>query len=131
MLPLEGGLGAHTEFSGSVNSIPTSGADYAKRITACPTILKNLMTSLAFHRFLRLHTVLMLRTNQSYDWHRLTVISASRWARFGSTVSHKPFEYWGSQYTLINHSSPRRLAGEKNVPAIIIKQQFGFAISTT
>ena len=56
MLPLEGGLGAHTEFSGSVNSIPTSGADYANRITACPPILKNLMTSLAFHRFLRLQT---------------------------------------------------------------------------
>ena len=29
------------------------------------------------------------------------------------------------------HSSPRRLAGEKNVTAIIIKQQFGFPMSTT
>ena len=26
----------------------------------------------------------------------------------------------------ISHSSPRRLAGEKKVPAIIIKQQFGY-----
>ena len=32
---------------------------------------------------------------------------------------------------IILHSSPRRLAGEKKVPAIIIKQQFGFPISTT
>ena len=29
------------------------------------------------------------------------------------------------------HSSPRRLAGEKKVSAIIIKQQFGFVIRTT
>ena len=31
----------------------------------------------------------------------------------------------------IGHSSPRRWTGEKKMPAIIIKQQFGFAISTT
>ena len=31
---------------------------------------------------------------------------------------------------LILHSSPRRLAGEKKITAIIIKQQFGFPIST-
>ena len=29
------------------------------------------------------------------------------------------------------HSSPRQLAGEKNGQAIIIKQQFGFPMSTT
>ena len=29
------------------------------------------------------------------------------------------------------HSSPRRLAGEKKISAIIIKQQFGFPMSTT
>ena len=31
----------------------------------------------------------------------------------------------------LRHNSPRRLAGEKKVPAIIIKQQFGFPMSTT
>ena len=29
------------------------------------------------------------------------------------------------------HSSPRQLAGEKKAPAIIIKQQYGFPMSTT
>ena len=33
--------------------------------------------------------------------------------------------YYGAATALL-HSSPRRLAGEKKVPAIIIKQQFGF-----
>ena len=33
--------------------------------------------------------------------------------------------------SLIQHSSPRRLAGEKKATAIIIKQQFGFPIRTT
>ena len=32
---------------------------------------------------------------------------------------------------LVNHSSPWRLAGEKKVTAIIIKQQSGFPMSTT
>ena len=31
----------------------------------------------------------------------------------------------------VPHSSPWRLAGEKKVTAIIIKQQFGFPIRTT
>ena len=31
---------------------------------------------------------------------------------------------------LVTHSSPRRLAGEKKVTAIIIKQQCGFPMST-
>ena len=29
------------------------------------------------------------------------------------------------------HSSPQRLAGEKKITAIIIKQKFGFPMSTT
>ena len=31
---------------------------------------------------------------KSIIWLVMTVISASRWARFGSMVSHKPIEYW-------------------------------------
>ena len=31
----------------------------------------------------------------------------------------------------INHSSPRRLAGEKKIIGLIIKQQFGFSIRTS
>ena len=36
-----------------------------------------------------------------------------------------------SQELYLGHSSPRRLAGEKKMPAIIIEQQFGFSVRTT
>ena len=37
---------AHPEFGVSVNAIPTRGADYAHRITACPPGFENLTASL-------------------------------------------------------------------------------------
>ena len=37
---------AHPEFGVSVNPIPTRGADYAQRITACPPGFENLKASL-------------------------------------------------------------------------------------
>ena len=43
-MPLVGG--AHPEFGDSVNTIPTRGADYAHRITACPPRFENLAASL-------------------------------------------------------------------------------------
>ena len=40
---------AHREFGISVNPIPTKGADYAHRITACPPGFENLAASLQFY----------------------------------------------------------------------------------
>ena len=40
---------AHPEFGSSVNSIPTTGADYAHHITACPLRFENLVASRQYY----------------------------------------------------------------------------------
>ena len=55
VLPLvvgQGGLLAYPEFGSSVNPIPTRGADYAHRITACPPGIENLAGSMHMYIFL-------------------------------------------------------------------------------
>ena len=42
---------AHLEFGVSVNPIPTRGAEYAHRITACPPGFENLAASLICHTY--------------------------------------------------------------------------------
>ena len=47
VMPLAGGQGG-PEFGSSVNPIPTTGADYAHHITACPPRFEILTASLLF-----------------------------------------------------------------------------------
>ena len=69
----------------------------------------------------------------TYSEHCRTLPTASNIKKRDSIiVIHRSWNQYKAQEQCVPHSSPRRLAGEeKKVPAIIIKQQFGFPMSTT